>query len=171
MTMKKLSLLFVIILFSNYSFSQIEIKQSEFPSYQGIATVGEKTKEQSYTKIKLWVTENFPSSNVIQLDDPTNGILLIKGNFVKKYNKVGGADMRVHFSLKFECKDNRFRYTINVSDVCATDANNTSMMNYIIKNPTKKGSIQTKEDISIEVNKFMKSVYSFVNKIETVEEW
>lgn len=76
----------------------------------------DKTAEQIYTTVKAWVATSFNSANdVIQMDDPDNGILICKGNF--KYDAPGGImyepmDGWVSYTLKIQVREGRYKVTM-----------------------------------------------------------
>lgn len=81
------------------------------------------------------------------MDDPDNGKLIIKGlsNFYYTYMLVP-IDCICYYSIAFDVKDEKFRYTINITDVTAgTDG--VSSMSYLIENPNKKNSKKQFEQI------------------------
>ena len=76
-----------------------------------------KSVSEIYTSVKAWVATSFNSANdVIQMDDPDNGILICKGNF--KYDAPGGAmtygvlDGWVNFTLQVQVREGRCRITM-----------------------------------------------------------
>lgn len=95
------------------SYSQEEaIKFSEVVNEEG------KTVQELYPIIKAWIASSFKSANdVIQMDDPNNGIIICKCVF--KYIYPGGIkyanmDGYVTYTLKLQVRDGR--YKINIED-------------------------------------------------------
>ena len=75
-----------------------------------------KSVSEIYTTVKSWVATTFNSAqDVIQMDDPDNGILICKGNF--SYDAPGGVmsgvlDGWVHFTLQVQVRESRYRITM-----------------------------------------------------------
>ena len=76
-----------------------------------------KSATEIYTTVRSGVATPFNSAqDVIQMDDPENGILVCKGNF--SYKAPGGAltygvlDGWVNFTLQVQVRDGRFKVTM-----------------------------------------------------------
>ena len=81
---------------------------------QETITLDSTTKKELYVRSKIYFMEAFKSGkDVIQLDDPDNGIIIGKGR-TEAYstNFMGTAPLPITFSIKIEIKENRYRYTI-----------------------------------------------------------
>lgn len=114
--MKRFFIALMLCFISVTCFSQeIKVISDTFPTYQGVVTTKIPAKDL-YTKAKLWIAENFKSANdVIQLDSPETGSIICKGIYVQNAGTL--TEFRGHFTFKIEAKDNRFRYTITVTDI------------------------------------------------------
>ncbi|HEY8688273.1 MAG TPA: DUF4468 domain-containing protein [Chitinophagaceae bacterium] len=69
-----------------------------------------------YSRTKLFIAENFKSAKtVIQLDDPETKTLVVKGGvtpYIK--NAFAGRTYGISmFTLKIQCKDNKYKYTLS----------------------------------------------------------
>ena len=152
--------------------AQIEVKNNEFPNYQGIVTVDEKTATEIYSKIKSWVAINFKSANdVIQHDDKENGKLIAKGNVQVGFTfakKIWPA--RVYFTLQVDVKDNRFRYTYEVTEVMDESGARQPPVKSITSKPNKSTSIEIKENILSNFNAQIKDIQSYINN-ENNDNW
>ena len=159
--MKKILFIFLFTISANLCLAQIEVTKSDFPNYQGVVQIGNLTINESYPKIKSWVATNFVSANdVIQLDDKENGKMIIKGNTIVWVKSVGlNVDMRVSFSLTIDVKDERFRYTYQVTDITSGSPSKSSM-NQMNKNNRMVNGL--KEDISAAFNALIEDLRSSI---------
>ena len=75
-----------------------------------------KSVAEVYTTVKTWVATNFNSAqDVIQMDDPDNGILVCRGTF--EYNNGGGImgavlDGWVFYTLKVQVREGRYKVSV-----------------------------------------------------------
>jgi hypothetical protein len=70
-------------------------------------------KDQLYSRTKLWFADNFKSTkDVIQLDDKENGIVLGKGNILKRESGIQPVIKTWKFSVKVQIKDNKYKVDI-----------------------------------------------------------
>lgn len=105
--MKKLILLLVIII------STTSIKAQE--KISKVVEV-ELTKKEIHQKINEWVAINYKSANdVIQLN--TEDKIIVKGNHKVILSK---NVFRVHNSLTFSIRDNKYKIDLSVNDVSTT---------------------------------------------------
>jgi hypothetical protein len=153
--------------------AQIEIKRNEFPQYQGIVTVNSKPASEIYPQIKSWVAINFKSANdVIQHDDKEKGKLIAKGSVQVNFTfsrKQWPA--KVYFTLQVDVKDNRFRYTYDVTEVMdESGARPVSVMKSIINKPDKSTIIEIKENISSNFNAQVRDIQKYIND-ENSDNW
>lgn len=92
----------------------IPIKDGQI-TYQDIIDMPNKSKSDLYRNAQQWFVDYFKSSkDVIQNQDKDDGIIIGKG-FIDFNSKVGlGITMTSHdkLTIKIECKDNKYRYTI-----------------------------------------------------------
>lgn len=77
-----------------------------------------KNKTELYTIIKSWIATSFVSANeVIQMDDPQNGILICQAAYHYYYpsSKIKYENLKgyIHYTLKIQVKDNRYKVDIN----------------------------------------------------------
>lgn len=139
--MKKILLSLSIMLASFLSFgqdieSEIERINRVFDSYgckvengtvsiQNIVEVSGMTVQQLYSSVKNFVVSTYNSPNtVIQVDDPVNGHLIVKGVFgsstcsCSDFVFIGSAmEYRVTHILKFDIKEGRVRITVTATTV------------------------------------------------------
>lgn len=73
------------------------------------------SKSDIYTKVRIWFSESFKSSNhVLQMDDKDSGIIIGKGNTrISGKGGIVGFDYVTDFTIKIEIKDGRYRSTIS----------------------------------------------------------
>lgn len=75
------------------------------------------SKQELFDRAVLWIAENFRSSNdVVQLKDKEEGTIVARGGL--KYDAPGlspgfNYSGYFEFTLKFECKENKYRYEIS----------------------------------------------------------
>lgn len=84
-------------------------------AYQGIVEMPNKPKAVIYKNGKIWFVDFFKSAKaVIQSEDKEDGIIAGKGiiDFTTPAGWGMNAKMHDQFTIKIECKDNKFRYTI-----------------------------------------------------------
>lgn len=151
--MKKL-LLTLLLLLPIYISAQsnrgkIEISKDEFPLYQGVINIENKSADNLYSTIKAWIATNYNSANnVIQLDDKENHKLILKGEnpFVYK-SLMGGLEGKGFYTLTIDAKDNRFRYTLNFTEVEVGTAHQSAYKE-LIEKPNKKHSKSVQEQIT-----------------------
>ena len=148
----------------------VEIKEisTVFPEYQGIVTSNIPSNEL-YTKAKLWIAENFKSANdVIQLDSPETGTIVCKGIYV--YDKGKITEMRVHMTFKIEAKDNRFRYTITVTDMRAGTKDMSGYSMYA-KSPEGKYATKFSDDFRKQIILWMDGITNAGINSNSDDEW
>ena len=76
--------------------------------YSEVVQVENTPAKELYARAKLFVAEKYKSApDVIKLDDPEDGILLVKGFMKVPFHGTDPID--VWFTMKIETKDNRFR--------------------------------------------------------------
>lgn len=74
------------------------------------------TAKQLYHRAKLFFSETFKSAKaVIDLDDPESFTIVGKGILIAKVMTPIGiaSDMHIGVTMRIECKDGRFRYSIS----------------------------------------------------------
>jgi hypothetical protein len=84
-------------------------------TYQDVVDIPGKTQKEIHNALRIWFLETFKNSEkVIELDDKENGIIAGNGVF-RIYAKYMTAitSQYVNFSLRFDIKDEKFRYTIS----------------------------------------------------------
>lgn len=138
----KYLLLSVFCLFSLTISAQIEILKNQFPYYQGILPVENKTSSAIYANIKSWVATRYNSANdVIQLDDKENGKLIVKAISPFHYGVMGiRIDSKCFYTLTIDTKENKFRYTIDMTEV-EVGTDHQSAYKQLIEKPDKKQSV------------------------------
>jgi hypothetical protein len=104
--MKKIIFLMLI---SYHCFGQLPTKDGHV-FYESIDTLT-LTKDQLYTKAKLWIANTFKDSkSVIEIDDKENGQIVGKGNFVVNYTyALTPSTCRFNFTVRIDLKDNKYR--------------------------------------------------------------
>lgn len=167
--MMKKSIFCLIACFFSIACFAIEIREtsSAFPEYQGIVTTNIPANDL-YAKVKLWVVERFKSAkDVIQLDSPETGTIICKGLYVH-YGSAG--EMRAPMTLKFEAKDNRYRYTITINEVYTGNVD-VSMYSTYINKPNKKFVIEFCEDFYRQVRNWNEEILSTCVNSDSNDDW
>lgn len=101
---------------------EIQFPMDVFPIVNGVVCYTEVIRadsiqaKQLYQRAKYWFTEAFKSAkDVIQLDDPENGIIIGKG-LVEVYGSPAvlqkATTMHIHFQLTVASKFGRYKYEI-----------------------------------------------------------
>lgn len=109
--MKKLHVLAITLLFSKITISQTNFIWEKTDSVN-------KPASQIYSDTKMFIATTWKSAkDVIQNDDKENGMLLIKGVFIKNFNFMMAEYVYVYnYSITFKIKENRFKIILdNVS--------------------------------------------------------
>ena len=164
--MKNGFIVVLLVLCVSICYSQIDVQKQEFPNYQGIVSVENKSANDIYSKSKVWIVTNFKSANdVIQLDDKDNGKLIVKGNTTVLFTFMKTKyPSRVHFTLTIDIKDNRFRYTYLVTEVMDESGKYpVSIMNSMHNKPNKATIIEIKENISIKFKEIIEYINNSIN--------
>ncbi len=81
-----------------------------------VVNVDSISAQSLYSRTKLFIAENFKSAKtVIQLDDAENKTLVVKGGVMPYIrNAFAGRTYGISmFTLKIQCKDNKFKYTLS----------------------------------------------------------
>ncbi len=82
--------------------------------YTDIITVDSTTKDQLYTRTKMYLTNLYKSANdVIQMDDKEGGVIIAKGLFkVNASNGLTSSDMPVLHTFRIYIKDGKIKYEV-----------------------------------------------------------
>lgn len=83
--------------------------------YTAVIKVDEANAQDLYSRGKLFVADAFKSNkDVTQLNDEASKVILIKPSIpFNDVNFWGAINLYIHYQLKIECKDNRYRYTVD----------------------------------------------------------
>ena len=115
--MKKL--LFCLMIVPLYSIGQASIDTTSF-NFTGIDSIDSVSAKVLMSRAKLFVAESFKSAkDVIQLDDAEGNVLVVKGNIIPiiKVPLLGKtAYGYVHFTMKVQTKDGKYKYTLSEFD-------------------------------------------------------
>ena len=91
--------------------------------FQEVVQVEGATAVDLYGRARFWAAKAFVSAkNVIQLEDPTLGRLVLKGVVPEAYG--GTTGVWFHFTLTIEAKDGRFRWTLDQLEYCGGGVTN-----------------------------------------------
>ncbi|MDR1091171.1 MAG: DUF4468 domain-containing protein [Prevotella sp.] len=81
-------------------------------------------KDKLYSNAQEWITKTFGDyKSVIQLEDPSNGKLIIKGNSKIKYvaqGSLGATKEKMNYAITIDCRDNKYRYAISDIEITQT---------------------------------------------------
>lgn len=154
--MKKTLIALMLCFVSIWSIGQeINILSNKFPIYQGVVT-NNLPAITLYSQTKLWIADAFKSAqNVIQYDNEREATILVKGN---THIGSGIREVIAYFTLKIEGRDNRFRYTLEITDITGAYGSGLtqSVMAIYLKNE-KYGNWVT-EEISPQLNHWINSI-------------
>lgn len=116
----KLILILFFALINFFSFGQngnsIPINIQGKYEYTGIVNVDSASANKLYSNAKLFIVEAFKSGkSVTQMnDDNTNTVAGSANDEIITKGFVGSAiDKRIKFKILIQCKDGRYKYTIN----------------------------------------------------------
>ncbi len=95
----------------------MSIATAQPPKFQEVVEVPNASADALYARAKEWFAETFVSAqHVIQLDDAQNYKLIGKGNtgeyLTNIYMMLKYCYGQSKFTVKVECKDGRYRYSI-----------------------------------------------------------
>lgn len=108
---------FIVLLISLVGCAGMEQASESELTIQGVVKVSGFTKDQIYNQVKIYIAENFKSAKaVIEHDDKESGTLI--GNGIINYpcgglDCVGKGDWKVHFTMRVDTKDEKFRATFS----------------------------------------------------------
>jgi hypothetical protein len=100
------------LLISSRAFGQLPTRDGHV-FYESIDT-SSFSKDQLYSKAKLWLVNSFKDSkSVSEIDDKEGGQIVGKGNFVVNYTyALTPSTCRFNFIMKIDLKDNKYRLQI-----------------------------------------------------------
>lgn len=103
-------------------------------------------KDELYRRAIFWISDNFRSANnVIQLQDKENGQIIAKGSIeygAKPFMPGTNYSGYFTFTLNFECKDNKYRYSITrMTHEASFVGYSVGLFNY----PNRKGVTMTRK--------------------------
>ena len=91
-----------------------QVKQEDLTIQQVVEVPG-YSKDKIYDSCKIWIAENFRSAKaVIEHDDREDGRIIGNGNIEYPCHGIeciGKSDWRVHFTMRIDTKDGKFRQT------------------------------------------------------------
>lgn len=111
------SITFLLLLFSISSFSQIPVDSITGKYiYSEVVKVDPGSADAIFLQSKIWLVNAFKSANdVIQLEDAKNHIIIGKGS-AQRYMKGAFGELVANgffeFTIRIECKERKYRYTI-----------------------------------------------------------
>lgn len=108
--MKKILFSLLLLLCSLGTMAQESLKFSEVIQVEGMAA------KDIYNTAKRWFVSTFKDANsVIQVDNPSDGILTAKGNIPFEYKNLTWASSSgcVWFIIDIKVKDGRFKMTVS----------------------------------------------------------
>lgn len=80
--------------------------------FQEVVSVDGVPAADLYSRAKLWAARAFKSAkDVIQLDDPASGRLVLRGMHSEPY--MGAHEVWYRFTLAVEVKEGRYRWTLD----------------------------------------------------------
>ncbi|HKR03504.1 MAG TPA: DUF4468 domain-containing protein [Bacteroidia bacterium] len=98
-------------------------------TFTEVVKVDSTAASELYSRAKIWFGETFNSAqSVIQTDDANSKTIVGKGGAVYYMNGLTGEKFNagtIHYMIKVEAKDNRYKYTITDFDVQTKYASST----------------------------------------------
>jgi len=146
-------------------------QENENPTFfSQVIEVPNKTKDEIFDKIKLWLVESFKDFNsVSQMDDKSTGVFILKPSmkFVSANPKAQQYwDGFLDYTMKIIVKDNKFKVDLNNFNHKASDKINSVGM----KVNTSLGLITDKEIFGSK-NKYDNLIWSELkNNVKTYSE-
>jgi hypothetical protein len=112
-------LLFVLIALPSYSQELQQDTETNKVYFEDVVTVEGAPAETLYSQARQWFAIAFKSANnVLQMDDPTSGILIGKGyTTINVMGSLGSGtvEMGMYFQISVQVRDGRFKY--NITDI------------------------------------------------------
>ncbi|MBY5951606.1 DUF4468 domain-containing protein [Algoriphagus marincola] len=161
-----------------YLLPEFPINQGEV-EYQEIFEF-EANKENLHGVALKYIGEAYKSAkNVIDVNDPISGLIIVKGVFIRPYQKywtksnTTQTQAEIHHQLTFEIKDNRVRVTLNGMRISYPGTSASSLNEFIAE--FEKRSIETdnekefkeKANLSIAINYVDSSMKAFLEGINS----
>lgn len=134
------SIILTLIAFNTFG-QNVEMTKDELPLYQGVVSVTGKDGKQIYGLLKEWVAKSYKSAkDVIQVDDPENGKLVLKG--IDKYFIEAAMGVKVenvcYHTITLETKPDKFRFTIEVTEVTTGTMAQPMLRDVLLSDPPVK---------------------------------
>ncbi|MCW5910201.1 MAG: DUF4468 domain-containing protein [Cyclobacteriaceae bacterium] len=182
--MKRLTSIILIIIVFNTFGQSVEMTKDELPTYQGVITMTGKDAKQIYGLLKEWVAKNYKSAkDVIQVDDPENGKLVLKG--IDKYLIEAAmgvkAENACYHTITLETKPEKFRFTIEVTEVTTGTMNQPMLRDVLLSNPPIKpngkpysgamlnGVLKQKEQHLTHINSLKIGLITTLSRLATIK--
>ncbi len=140
-TLLKLTMI-LIFCFKMSAQDKVKILKDSLPLFEGVINVPNKTDTEIYSLLKEWVVRNYNSpGNVIQMDNPEFSKLIVKGLFTYNLTTMGiSFPNKAFYTIKFETKDGRFKYSIEYSEVTTGTADEKILSLVILSDPPLKSN-------------------------------
>lgn len=120
----------------NLKIEPFEITPEGNAIIQEVVDVPVLTKDEMFTRVKLWFAENFRSSEaVIDLEDREGGLFVGNSNTDFKYLM---EDFTLYFKIRIDLKDQKFRLTLQSFETRADDGGQRKPMERYFKRPHVK---------------------------------
>jgi len=137
----------------------------------------ELSKDEIYLSAREFFTNNFNCGEcVLDLEDKENGVMIGKGNiFSHRFKHLSTINIYLHFTIKIECKNGRYRFTLYNFQQSTVNAQNikTSVEN-IFDPAWKMGKKARKQQQSGFLNTFeslRKLIIHEIRKEEKDSDW
>lgn len=139
--MRRLTIILLALIAFNTFSQNVEMSKDELPTYQGVISMAGKDSKQIYGLLKEWVAKNYKSAkDVIQIDDSENGKLVLKG--IDKYLVEAAMGVKAenvcYHTITLETKPEKFRFTIEVTEVTTGTMNQPMLHDVLISDPPIK---------------------------------
>lgn len=148
--MKKIALFTLTLIISTFTFGQTNYEWQIKDSVK-------QSKNEIYSKTKLFISSNWNSSNdVIQNDDKEAGIILVKGltkNF--QFTQLGATYVYTYsYNVTFKVKDNK--YFIEINNVKCHSTAGSSFDNKLLIEPHEEENCPySKNKFGVKCNQLM----------------
>ncbi|MGJ1329368.1 DUF4468 domain-containing protein [Sphingobacterium multivorum] len=144
--------------------------------YKEVVEVPKSSKKDIFLKTQIFFANTFRSAkNVIDLNDPESGIIIGSGNFIIHPTYLGiPQDELIRFTIKVECKDDRYRYTINSFSNSLHNLNELNSYADGTKknlNTPKKYAIKIINGIDLKINEIINSLKKETSKTTNEEDF
>ena len=173
--MKKLcSLIFLMLLITLVGCAGMQQAPASELEFQRIVKVPGFSKDKIYNATKIWIAENFRSAKaVIEHDDKEGGTLIGNGNIqypCRGVECVAKGNWKVHFKMRVDVKDDKFRLTFTTLRMTAPPSYSTNG----VSSGGLDAPVRMQGDVNVikpELLKFGDEIAASFNSIKKQDNW